>query len=549
MDPTLRTVDLVVLLLYMAGVFGLGCWFSRKSGNTQEFMAAGRSLSGWVVGLSIFGTYVSSIGFLGNTGKAFGSNWNSWVFGLSLPIAAVFAVKYFIPLYRSTDAVSAYSHLESRFGLWARIYALVCYLLAQLARVGTILYLVALALAPLTGWSVVTIILVTGVLVTIYTLLGGIEAVIWTDVVQSVVLIAGALLCVGLLLVEMPGGPQQLIDVASENGKFGLGSFSLSPATLLHSNPTFWIVLVYGVFINLQNFGIDQSFVQRYITAKSDRAASFSVWMASLMFPVVSLLFFFIGSGLHSLYHTDQALLDEVREQVAETRIVAEGREPTTMSIAFVADQLTDADIGDKVLPHFIVRKLPLGLAGLLIAAIFAAAMSSMDTSLNSSATLVLCDIWRRLVHPDAGERESMKVLYISTFVFGIIGTLTALAMIRVQSALDAWWNLQGIFTGGMLGLFLLGMISRKAKNAHAMVAGVLGILLILWLSISNSAMWPESFSGWASPFPSHLTIVFGTSSIVLAGAAAASIFPQPDSTESLSDTGDADAEDPDADR
>ena len=147
MTAQLRTTDLIVLLIYMGGVFAMGCWFARKSGKPQEFMAAGRSLPGWAVGLSIFGTYVSSIGFLGNTGKAYGGNWNSWVFGLSLPIAAYIAVRWFIPLYRSGQEVSAYYHLEKRFGPWARTYAMICYLLSQLARIGTILYLVALALA------------------------------------------------------------------------------------------------------------------------------------------------------------------------------------------------------------------------------------------------------------------------------------------------------------------------------------------------------------------------------------------------------------------
>lgn len=526
METGLRTADLTVLLVYMAGVFALGCWFSKRSSNTQEFMAAGRSLPGWAVGLSIFGTYVSSIGLLGNTGKAFGSNWNSWVFGLSLPIAAIFAVKYFIPLYRSTDAVSAYSHLELRFGLWARIYALVCYLLTQLARIGTILYLVALALAPLTGWSIPTIILVTGILVTIYTLVGGIEAVIWTDVAQSIVLIAGALLCVVVVLLEMPEGPQQLFEVASQNNKFDLGSFDISPATLIWKEPTFWMVLLYGTFINLQNFGIDQSFVQRYITAKTDRDASFSVWLASIMFPLVSVLFFFIGTGLHSLYYTQPELLTEVRSQVAESRIVADGKPVTPEAVSAIANTLSDADIGDKVLPHFITRKLPAGIAGLMIAAIFAAAMSSMDTSLNSSATLVLCDIWQRLINPNIGERASMRVLYISTFIFGVAGTLTALAMIRVKSALDMWWNLQGIFTGGMLGLFLLGLISKEAKNPHAMIAGAMGLLLILWLSLSPTPMWPAGLAGWSNPFHSQMTIVFGTTSIVLIGVLLASLIP-----------------------
>ncbi|MCG8650661.1 MAG: sodium:solute symporter, partial [Pirellulales bacterium] len=500
------------------GVFGLGCWFARKSGKPQEFMAAGRSLPGWAVGLSIFGTYVSSIGFLGNTGKAYGGNWNSWVFGLSLPIAAVVAVRWFIPLYRRDDSISAYYHLEKRFGPAARTYALVSYLLTQLARMGTILYLVALAMAPLTGWDVRSIILVTGVLVTVYTLVGGIEAVIWTDVVQSVVLVAGALLCVVLIIQGMPDGAGQLFEVAGQHEKFSLGGFSLSPKSVFLEDPTFWIVLVYGIFINLQNFGIDQSFVQRYITAKSDRDARFSIWFATLLFPFASAIFFFIGTGLFSLYQTNPELLADVKSQVARQQLVEQGSETTDQSVVAAAGKLSAEDIGDKVLPHFIVNRLPVGVAGLLIAAIFAAAMSSMDTSLNSSATLYLCDIHKRYLRPQADDRESIRVLHVATLVMGIAGTLTALAMLRVKSALDAWWNLQGIFTGGMLGLFLLGMISRRAKNAHAAVAVLAGLLLILWLSLSSSEIWPASWSRLANPMHSFMTIVLGTSSIVIIG-------------------------------
>ncbi|NIP94056.1 MAG: sodium/solute symporter, partial [Akkermansiaceae bacterium] len=430
----------------------------------------GRSLPGWVVGLSIFGTYVSSIGFLGNAGKAFGGNWSSWVFGLSLPIAALIAVRYFVPLYRRGGEISAYFHLEKRFGPWARTYALICYLLAQLARIGTILYLVALALSPLTGWDVKTIILLTGLVVTIYTLVGGIEAVIWTDVAQSIVLMAGAVLCAILLVTGMPGGAEQVIRVADGHGKFSLGGFRLDPESLVLPHPTFWIVLIYGIFINLQNFGIDQSFVQRYLTARSDRDAKFSVWFGALLFLPVSTLFFFIGTALFSHDKVDETFLSEVRAQVAETRLVEAGEEVTEVAVAEEAARLSEADIGDKALPYFIANRLPIGVAGLLIAAIFAAAMSSMDTSLNSSASLWLCDIHRRYLRPAAGERESMTVLYAATLVFGLGGTLTALAMIRVKSALDAWWNLQGIFTGGMLGLFLLGLISRRVKNPAAVV-------------------------------------------------------------------------------
>jgi SSS family solute:Na+ symporter len=142
-----------------------------------------------------------------------------------------------------------------------------------------------------------------------------------------------------------------------------------------------------------------------------------------------------------------------------------------------------------------------------------------MDTSLNSAATLYLCDIHKRYIRPKAGDRESMRILHSATLIVGIAGTLTALAMLRVKSALDAWWNLQGIFTGGMLGLFLLGLISRKARNPHAVVSVVVGALLILWLSLSKTGLWPDGMSGWANPLHSFLTIILGTSSIVLLGA------------------------------
>ncbi|MDA7510481.1 sodium:solute symporter [Verrucomicrobia bacterium] len=488
MTESLRLVDLIVLVVYLGGIFGLGCWLSRRSRGTDQFMAAGRSLSGWVVGLSIFGTYMSSIGFLGNPGKSFSGNWNPWVFGLSLPLAAWVAARYFIPVYRSGSEVSAYYHLEQRFGPWARNYALVCYLLTQLARMGTILYLVALALAPLTGWSVTTIIFLTGLMVTIYTLLGGIEAVIWTDVIQSIVLTVGAVLCAGVLLFGMPEGPGQLFEIAREHNKFSLGSFGISL-----SEPTFWMILIYGFFINLQNFGIDQSFVQRYITAKSDRDARFSVWVGALLFPPIAAILFFIGTGLFAFYIAQPELL------------------PASVNAA---------EKPDAVFPHFIVTQLPLGVTGLLIASIFAAAMSSVDTSLNSSATLFLRDIYQRYLRPNAGERESMRVLHVTTLVWGLAGTVTALAMIRVKSALDAWWNLSGIFSGGMLGIFLLGLISVKAKNPAAIIATLIGILSIVWLSLAKPGIWPESLSAMHSPFHPFMTIIIGTTIIVLVGGA-----------------------------
>jgi len=372
-------------------------------------MAAGRSLPGWAVGLSLFGTYLSSNTFLGVPGNAFGGDWNRFVFSLSLPIAALLAVKFFVPFYRRSGEISAYHHLEKRFGPWARTYVMILYLLVQVSRVAVILFGVALALQPLTGWSMQVIIIVTGIAVTVYTLLGGIEAVIWTDVAQSIILTIGAVVILIMLLFGLPGGPGEAIEIAADHNKFDLGGFGPSLA-----KSTFWVVLLYGVFENIKNFGIDQSFIQRYHTARSDAAARRSVWLAALLYVPVSAVFFMIGSLLFSYYHEHPDLTDAVRQRVATERLAEEGVSADSpgfeSAVTQRASTLKPSDIGDKVLPDYIVRKLPPGVAGLLIAAIFAAAMSSVDTSLNSAATVVHSDIWKRYVNPKIDARGSMRI-------------------------------------------------------------------------------------------------------------------------------------------
>jgi SSS family solute:Na+ symporter len=495
---TLATLDIVVLLLYVAAVIAFGCWFVRKSGTTGEFMAAGGALPGWAVGMSIFGTYLSSNTFLGNPGKSYGGNYNAYVFTLSLPVAAWVATKFFVPFYRRSGEISAYHHLEKRFGLWARTYAMACYVLTQIARMGTIMFGVALGLNALTGWDVTAIIVATGVLVTLYTLLGGIEAVIWTDVIQSIVLMGGAIVIFAMLLIGMPDGPEQSFSIAAESGKLGLGSWDLD-----FTSSTVWVVFLFGLFINLTNFGIDQSFVQRYHTADSEAAAKRSVWVGALMYIPISLLFFMIGSALFAYYETHPAMLQEVTDAVA----AEQSADPST---------LTAADIGDKVLPHFIATELPPGLAGLLIAAIFAAAMSSIDTSLNSSATVILKDVYQRYVDPDVSERVSMTVLRTATIGVGLVGTSVAVALIGQKSILDAWWKLQGIFAGGMLGLFILGIVARRARGGVAMLSVILGVLVIAWMTFSPEIAELPSYL--RNPLHANMTIVVGTLTIFLVG-------------------------------
>jgi len=480
----LNNFDLIVLVVYLLTIVGMGLWFAKGGSDTDEFMAASHSLPGWAIGLSMFGSYISSISFLANPGNAYAGDWNRFVFSLATPLAAAIAVRWFVPFYRRTGHVSAYEHLETRFGPWARTYAVVCFLLTQTARMGTVVYLLALAVAPLTGWRVQSTIVLTGTLMTLYTMCGGIRAVVWIGVLQSLVLLAGPLICLVAVLSQTPGGVVEILRVGAALDKFSLGSFGTSL-----SEPTFWVVLMYGLVINIGNFAVDQSYVQRYITASSNQEAAKGVWLTAFLYVPVAAVFFFIGTGLFVFYGSQSKLP------------------------AFVAN-------ADEVFPHFIATQLPMGCAGLVVAAIFAA---SMDSNLNSMATLTLCDLYQRYLRPEAGQRESMRVLRLSTLGWGALGIGTALAMTRVAGILDAWWELAGIFSGGVLGLFLLGVISRQAHNAAAATAVLIGVLVILWLSVSTTSNWPDSLSQFRNPMHSFMTTVVGTLSILLIGLLASS--------------------------
>ena len=512
----LRTPDIVVLFVYFALLIGAGFYFRKRSGTVEGFTVANRSLPGWVVGLSIFGTYLSSNTFIGVPGQAYGSNWNGFVFALSLPIAAFISVKWFVPFYRRHAGLSAYEHLEARFGAWARVYAVVCYLLTQVSRVGTIMFGVSVGLHALTGWDIATIIVVSGFAVTLYTLMGGIEAVIWTDAIQSVVLTVGAVVVVILILTDMPEGPGQAIQLANEAGKFSLGDFGPSLAS-----STFWVILMYGIVMNLTNFGIDQNFVQRYHAAESDKAASRSVWFGSLIYIPVALMFFFIGSILFSYYEVNPEFLEQVKMDKAIEQVTADspglvkGSPEALAEARRLASGMQPGKYGDKVLPHFIANKIPAGLAGLLIAALFAAAMSSIDTSLNSSATVTLKDFFQRHLQRGENEIDALKILRGATLFWGVLGTGVALAMMGQKSLLDAWWKLSGIFAGGMLGLFLLGLIARKADNAAALTGVTLGVLVICWMTFADA--FPENLR---SPFHANMITVIGTLTIFLVGLA-----------------------------
>jgi SSS family solute:Na+ symporter len=478
----MKPVDILIFIGYLAGIVLFGSSFYRKNNSAAAFTLGNSNIPTWVVSMSIFATFVSSISYLALPGQAYQSDWNIFVFSLSIPFAIYMAVRFFVPLYRSINSPSAYTYLEIRFGKWAKIYASAMYLLTQLMRSGTILYLLALTLHVMTGWSIVPIIIVTGLCVLIYSVLGGIQAVVWTDAIQGIILVSGAIVAVVFLLFSMPEGPDQLFRIAANNQKFSLGSFKFDL-----TSSTFWVVLVYGFFINLQNYGIDQNYIQRYMTARSEKEAKISAFSGGLLYVPISALFILIGTGLFSYFSARPDLL------------------PPDIS-------------GDKVFPWFIVHILPAGLTGLMIASIFAAGMSTISTSVNSSATVILTDYLKKPEVNSGREGRSLKILYLSSFVFSILSILVAVAMINVQSALDTWWKLASIFSGGMLGLFLLGFFTRNRSNAAAITGVIAGICVIGWLSLSPIFFSGTQLEKFQSPFHGYLSIVFGTVTIFAVG-------------------------------
>lgn len=475
-------VDTAVVAIYLLGttLFGCSFMFRGAGGDAKGFMTGGGRLPTWTVALSIFATHVSSISFLGLPAKAFVSCWNPYVLSLTVPLTAVVAALWFVPFYRNSGCVSAYSFLEERYGTWARLYGSACFLVMQSTRSGFILFLMAVLMNALLGWPIAAVIVVTGLATTVYSMMGGISAVVWTDAVQSLVLIAGTIFCIvvlGVAIPDLPGG----ISAAFDAGKFSLGSLSLSD----WSGETFWVIFVYAVFVNLQNFGIDQSFTQRYVAAKTPAAAKRSLLSSAMLYLVTTAFFVLIGT---LLWMYVQAHPGEVPEAVLAKP--------------------------DSVFPWFIVNKLPTGVSGLLVAAIIAAAMSTVSSTLNSGATVLLEDYFCRFTGRGGDGRAGIVFLRAATAGLGVLSVAIGVGVMNVHSALSAFWALQSVLSGGMLGLFLLALMAKRARGAHAAVATVLGLVVIAWITFG------QQWTGFSVRLHLNMAIVLGTVALVASGAA-----------------------------
>jgi SSS family solute:Na+ symporter len=480
MAELLERADLWVIGIYMLVMMAIGWYVSSESRDVEGYAVGGRTMTGWVLGLSVLGTFTSSITFLSLPAKTFQGNWNVYVFGLALPVAALVAVTWFVPLYRSKVQLSAFEFLESRFGYWARLYADLSYVVLQLIRTATIMLLVAMAVQGTLGFPIVPTLILSGVVVIVYDAVGGIRADIWTDVVQVFVLVFGAAWALGSVLATWPGDPADFLSHVPPE-KFSLGqltnwvpasSQAESKAAAGHwdwSLSTVLVVFLYGLSENLRNYGTDQNYVQRMLAADSDRSARRSLWIGALSYLPVSAMVCLIGTALYMHYQAHPALLPQGLK-------------------------------ADEVFPHFMRTELPPAVRGLVISAILAAAMSTIDSCLNSTSTLILVDVVRRLRRGPARLPE-IWTLRLSTVALGVLGTGAAVGMYyrfgaeRSRTIMDLWWQYAGTAGGGLFGLFLLAWLMPRIPAWGAALGVAATVPVLAWGTFARQI---PTNSNWA---------------------------------------------------
>lgn len=446
-----RWLDLGVILAYLIFMTWLGLRFSKKQKTTEDFFVAKRSVPSWAMGLSLLATLISSVTFIAYPGSAYAKDWSNLVPGFLVLGVLLLVGSVIIPFYRHVVGMSAYEYFEKRFGRPARVYASLAFTLAHFSKMGFVFYLMALTVNSITGWSLDLVVCGVCAVMVLYTMKGGIEAVIWTDVVQAFITWAGVLVCLGFLLFLPPGGPSAVFSLASAEGKFSLGRMDWSATTA-----TIPVLLVYGFFWYLQRYTADQTVVQRYLVAKSDRGALRGVALGAVLCVPIWALFMLIGTCTWAFYKlTGEALP------------------------AYVVK-------ADQVFPHFIATHLPAGFAGLFMASLMGASMTMLASDLNCLAAVGVEDFYKHL-RPKASDKERLRVAKLMIAVVGILSAATALVLAHAKgNALSMWFAVSAIVSGGLAGLFLLAFLSSRATPRGVYVGIAASIGCTLWAVLTN---------------------------------------------------------------
>lgn len=488
--------DLLALLAYLLVIMAIGLYFSRKNTNTEEYFVGGRSFSGWVIGLSLVGTSISSITFLAYPGDAYKTAWIRYLPNLMLPVAVFVAAYVFLPFFRRGNTITAYEYLENRFGPSIRVYGALTFIFGQLVRISLILYLLSLLIHELTGLNAETSIVLGGLFVAIYTIVGGIDAVIWTDVLQTIVLVIGGVMCLAVIIVSLPGGLEQIISMATEHGKLAFSELrgdKLVPIDWSFSlqDKTGSMLLLLGLTAWLTEYSANQNTVQRFCASKSTSEARKAMFICAFTSLPIWAFYMFLGTALYvffQVFPTDTAAQILNGEQKAE-----------------------------QILPYFINHYLPPGVAGVVIAAALAAAMSSLDSSINAISTVSIIDIYKRFSASDKNDRHYLMVARWIAIVVSIIMILGAMLLMNAQTKTlqDTATILVSIISGGVLGVYLLGFFTTQG-DARAVWSGlILTALFTVWTILAKKDLLPED---WVLPFDLYYTAIIGNLIMFLVG-------------------------------
>ncbi|HUT29150.1 MAG TPA: sodium:solute symporter [Sedimentisphaerales bacterium] len=452
-EKSMHILDWIVVLCYFGTIVSMGVYFSKRQKTTGQYYTGGRSMPAWAVGISILATLISSITFLAYPGAGFEGKWILLVQGLMVPIVLVCLIWIIVPMYRNIIGISTYEFFDKRFGYGARLYSSIAFSLAHFIKMGTVFYLLSMALASMTGVSTYNVILVLGIIVILYTLLGGIEGVVWCEVIQGFLLMGGGLICIAVLLFRPAGGPVNVISTAWENKKFFFGPYDMDLTKL-----TFIVMALNGIFYALQKYGTDQTIVQRFLVAKSDKAAEKAALIGVLLCVPVWTLFMFIGTCLWSYYHiTDIQLPAQVLEKA------------------------------DRVFPYFIMDQLPIGVTGLILAALMSAALSSLDADLNCLSAVIVEDYYHK-ARPNSTDKQRLVLGKIIVVVCGISAMLIASAYVVFsdKGVLGTVFGLYAIVSGGIAGLFVLGFFTTRTNRKGCYVGIIACIIFTAWAFVTK---------------------------------------------------------------
>jgi SSS family solute:Na+ symporter len=468
-------LDWAVILAYFAGMAWIAWAVRRRAATTEGYFVGGRAMPGWAVGFSIAGTAISSITFMALPADAYKTAWLRMLPNFVLPLGVLAGSLFFLRIYRDGRTTTAFEFLEARFGPSTRLYGAFTFVVGQLLRISLILFLLGQLTHELTGLSPEASILVAGLFVGGYTAVGGIEAVVWTDVAETVILTLGGLACLAVVLWKVPGGLSEILATAWAHGKLSFADLgpdgALHPTTLrlTLTEKSVSMMLLVGLGHWLTEYACNQNMVQKYCASASTREARRALWIGCAWMLPLWISFQFLGTALWVFFQ----------------------RHPTPTSTGILAGTVT----AERIVPHFVVTQLPIGFKGLVVAGVLAAAMSTLNSALNAIATVGVVDVYRRHVSKGRDDRHYLLVarsLSSLATVAMVVGALLLLEA-RTKTLEDAAIRLIALTSGGLLGLYLLGFLTRRGDGRSAALAIGATLVLSLYRAVSPASWFPEA--------------------------------------------------------